>query len=283
MVLFDISEDATEKDIELRFQTFSDVKEVMISNRGGRVTAFVHVLPEAVSAIDEYFNVKMVPFFGKQLKIKVSKDSPAPRSLLSDPGNLAQGWDHPNQNRYGNQTAPQHGLLNDPTPNPGNQMGMMTGFGGMNNMNMMNMYQQNMMMHNNMKMMMMQGQGQNSGPGLLGPSGCFGMNKPSWSGGQEQKTSLEGDPKDQEEVNELLKRQEELSVPHPYEKFLASDYEGQGELPSQIPPPSYFELLKERTQVKMKIDRALKLGFNTTNRTDWNNAFVPNKKPKWLN
>ena len=69
-------------------------------------------------------------------------------------------------------------------------------------------------------------------------------------------------PKSQEEVNELIQERERLESITMYEQWLVENLPDDGmELPKNVPPPNFFKILKDRTIVKCKLQKAVKSGF----------------------
>ena len=88
MVIFDLTTKADEKSVEERFNTFSQVGEVIITVVNGTRTCFIYVLEESVGCILDYFTEKKANFFGESLNIMVSKkqdDGPKNQELLGPP------------------------------------------------------------------------------------------------------------------------------------------------------------------------------------------------------
>ena len=70
-------------------------------------------------------------------------------------------------------------------------------------------------------------------------------------------------PTDQNQVNQLIQERSDLETIHPYEEFLLQTYaEGNDELPTMVPPASYFTLLLKRTKAKIKLSKAADIGFD---------------------
>lgn len=70
-------------------------------------------------------------------------------------------------------------------------------------------------------------------------------------------------PASQAEVDELVKQRNQLENFHAYEDFLLHKYNpGGNALPTAVPPIEFFDVLHKRLVLKIKLSKALEMGFN---------------------